>query len=694
MDYETFMWSSDMAEDQKNFRERGVLWILFFSVLMLILLQTFIMATAVSEHGWKTVAKNPQLLFLTREESLLITPYEIGSKIIDSFNKDAKTIFSISYQGKNYEFIYKESIIPFASRYELISDDGLVTDPDTAVRVLKLAAWNDQEVISRISSLDVQELNKIKYDAERINYITSPIYSAVHPLKISFDKTKKISVMGYSLFEALTKDYKVRYFYRAIESLDKETGKWSYRTTNVINAINRVVYDIQLVNSGSKINPDSLEKDFTSASSALSSYQSGFDSLAGDMNELLDKSSYVKNFIIRKFPKAKFLISPIERVENVVSRYKHDVESYSSRIENQKDKISTIISLAKSKEQSYYGKYVSQFYVPYLLGCVLVILLTVIAYALLMFLIYPENKKTILKRNIKRTLITFAITIFGIFIFYNLLYIVNVDNISLKDIDVLRSFIGYVNHPENLFFPIKWLTLSKSPSIVFFVPELLLTSLALSLLVGFFGIFALVLLDIKEIIKDKYDYEKLLNVKKTLVSLIFLYIYFNVLAYVGLFVAPVSVLAPFGLIFIFGALIFIAPILSLLDPEIFKLDILEVIAIILAGIWIFLNSLIPGIMLELFKLSVPTYFSVYLIDFLLMFVIVVSVVIYNLRLYLIVVSSIISFVFYGLINTLISIVDPALKIGLSIGIFAIMIFSFILIYLIITYKNKLLVFNI
>ena len=705
MDYEIPMGSSNMAEDQKDFRELGILWILFFSVLTLVLLQAFIMGTSISEHGWETVAKNPQLLFLTREESLLITPYEIGSKIIYSFNKDTKTIFSLSYHGKNYEFIYRESIIPFASRYELISDDGPVTDPDTAVRILKFAAWNDQEVLSRISSLDVQELNKIKYDAERINYITSPIYSVVHPLKINFDKTKKISVMGYSLFDALIKDYRVRYFYRAIKSLDDETGKWSYRTTHVIKAVDRMVYDIQLVNSGSKIDPEDLEEDFTSASSVLSSYQSGFDSMAGDMNELLDKSNYVKNFIISKFPKAKFLIYPIERVENVISRYKQDIESYSYKIENQKDKINTIVSIAKSKEQSYYGKYVSQFYVPYLFGCVLVILLTVVAYALLMFLMYPENKKTILKRNIRRTLITFAVTIFGIFIFYTLMHTINVDNIllSLQKIDVLKTYIGYINHPESLFF------LNERPNlppivIIFFIPELLLTSLSISLVVGFFGIFALILLDIKEIIYDKNNNKKILNVKKTLVSLIFLFIYFNVLAYVGLYVAPVSILVPFGMIFIFGTLIFIAPILSMLDPEIFKLDILEIIAIILAGIWIFFSSLIPIVIQELF--SIQSNFSFYPI-YLLIFFVVVSIILYNLRLYLIVISSIISFVIYGIFIVITNETDLISNIkniiytgfgGIIISLSLIMIFAIgtivilFIIFAIITYKNKLLDF--
>jgi len=385
---------------QRDFHRGKVFGIFVFILLILTLMAGYMivinMVSLMNVTGsvYGSDIKSTGYLFPEKKDSLkgqlVFIPYEIGSKIIDNFNKDTKTIFTISYQGKNYEFIYRESIIPFASRYELRSDDGPVTDPDTAVKILRLAAWNDQEVLSRISSLDVRELNRIKYDAEKINYITSPIYSAVHPLKINFDKTKKISVMGYSLFDALTKDYKVRYFYRAIESLDEETGKWSYRTTGVINAVNRVVYDIQLVNSGSKVNPEDFEKDFTSASSALSSYQRGFDSIAGDMNELLEKSNYVKSLIIRKFPKAKFLISPVERMENVVSNYRDDVEKYSFNIGAYKAKIDGILSVEKEKEKLYYRNYITQFYSPSFFGIILILIGLLSGYIFLFYFIFRK----------------------------------------------------------------------------------------------------------------------------------------------------------------------------------------------------------------------------------------------------------------------------------------------------------------
>ncbi len=390
------------------------------------LLLTFIVIGVVGIHAvlllgallnGENVVLNPSSYLLYDE--LKITPYDIGEKFVKYFDTDKRTIFTLEYKGKHFEYVFYDNRLPLAGRYELLMNGERVEDPELAKEVFSIAVWNSDEIKSKILNLNVHDLMEIRSDADQIASVVSPLYTAVHTLKGYFDKTKTIKVYGVSLFDIITKDTRVYYFYRAISELDPELGGWKTASERCVSGIDTVLGDIDYVRTSEIVDPQKLKNDFSAASYAISAYSWKFDSISHGIGKILEYSEYAEDFL-RKYPQASFIVSSIDKVESIARNVQSRIEGYSEKVSANSAQIKEILEIAERKESEYFAGYINGFAVPFLYGSTILLTSILLLMSVVLFAILTENKREQLRNNVKLVVLGLFVSAVAAFTFLSM----------------------------------------------------------------------------------------------------------------------------------------------------------------------------------------------------------------------------------------------------------------------------------
>jgi len=428
-------------------RKEAGIWIITAIMLTVVLIQTSLLTKSYIENGSEMLLKPRSFLLY---DEIAPTPYEIGETLLKKFDVRNEIICIADYGGKNYKLIHYDNLLPFGERYDLVTENGAkVKDYRTAKNVISYCVWNSKEVIDKIYRIDEDELLRIKNDVVRIDSFVSPTYSLIHKLKDGFDRTKSIRLFGISLFDVITKDYRVSYIYKALSKLDEELGSWKQVSERCSSSIDLVLQDIQLLKSSGKVEPQKLENDFGALSFAINSYTERFYTISRNLETFIHYSEEAKRFI-SKYPEASFLIGYMDDVESAVRGVKSEVEGYADKISQQSIKIDEILSYAQNKENRYIKGYLKGFIISFLFGCFTVFSLLLIVLSAMAFTV-STDKIELIKGNIKPFILALFISATALFIIWKegiliTYYPEQISNsIALSRFDDVASLTSYTN---------------------------------------------------------------------------------------------------------------------------------------------------------------------------------------------------------------------------------------------------------
>ena len=259
--------------------------------------------------------------------------------------------------GKVYAVYRYKNLLPYASRIEILSRDGLIENMDTAEDVLRLQAWKDASKM--ITPGDIETIRNIGELSQKMVNVLSPVESILSAVLGEINRMKNvcmdIGIARKCAWDLITAAYpEMSSLENSLRKLDNEIGEWLSASSMVSKKAPAVAEGLESVKAGNQP-PGTLQGDIYSLISA-------FMTLEGKTSELSSSLGSVSNNLISA---GKSIISKsnIPVIGNVIGQFgeflvdkgnsigqvKRNIDNLSSEMRQLSEKLSSVRNEAQKR---------------------------------------------------------------------------------------------------------------------------------------------------------------------------------------------------------------------------------------------------------------------------------------------------------------------------------------------------------